>query len=80
MFQVEFLLRCSLPCGHLCCGVTVPATHEQHSILGDPTGVIISIIDKIVADTPAAIGPGQASVTSAPWDHRATAEEVTILQ
>ena len=66
MFQVKFLLRCPLPCGHLCCGVTVIAPQEQDSILGDPTGVTLSTMDKIVADTPAAISPGQASVTSVP--------------
>ena len=76
MFQVKFQLSCPLPSGQLCCVDTPPATDEQDSILGDPAGVTPSIIDKIVADTPAAIGPGQASVICVP----ATAEELTILQ
>ena len=79
MFQGEPLLRCPLQCCHLCCGVTlnVYAPNEQDSILCDTTCVLRSIMDKVVADTPAAIGPGQASVTSSV---PATTEKVTILQ
>ena len=77
MFQIKFFLSCPLLGCHLCCVVTVSATNEQHSILGDPAGVTPSIIDKVVADTPAAISPGQASVTS---KVPATTEKLTILQ